>query len=213
MPVFRLNDEMIFPRPQLAEPDGLLAVGGDLSVERLLLAYSYGIFPWFNEGDEIMWWCPHERWIIRPKEIHISHSMKKFMRKHKVDVILNRDFRDTMHRCRLKREFAEGTWITDDMEKAYYRLHRIGAAMSVESYFDGELAGGLYGECIGRSFIGESMFTEIENGSKAALIGLANILAENDFNMIDCQLHTDHLESMGAEMISYDEYMKLLRTV
>ena len=210
MPVFRLEDEIIFPDPRLAEPEGLLAVGGELSVERLLLAYSNGIFPWYNEGEEIMWWCPHERFIIKPADIHISHSLRKYIRKHKVDIMYDRDFADTMHRCRMKREFKEGTWIHDDMENAYRALHDKGYAMSVEAYVDKELAGGLYGVVIGRCFFGESMFSDRENGSKLALIGLANLLHDNDFNFIDCQFHTDHLESMGGIRISYEEFMSML---
>lgn len=211
MAVYGLDEEEIwFPDPTLAEDDGLLAVGGDLSVDRLLLAYSNGIFPWYNEGDPIMWWCPKERFIIRPSQIHISHSMKKFMKKHSVRIQLNRDFADTMHRCRTKREFKEGTWITDDMEAAYLKLHENDFAVSVESYIDDELAGGLYGVCLDRCFFGESMFSDMENGSKVALILLAELLEENDFVMIDCQFHTNHLESMGGERISWKEYTELL---
>jgi len=211
MPVFKLNEnEIVFPAPRLAEDDGLLAIGGDLSVDRLLLAYTNGIFPWYDKDDPIMWWCPKERFIIRPEEIHVSHSMKKFMKKHQIEVILNRDFADTMHRCRLKREFAEGTWITDDMETAYQRLHKAGFAASVEAYTDGELAGGLYGVVIGRCFFGESMFSDKVNGSKIALIALAHYLEDKGFLMIDCQFHTDHLESMGGVRIGYDEYKELI---
>ena len=211
MAVYQLDEnEIYFPKPELAEEDGLLAVGGDLSVERLLLAYSHGIFPWYNADQPIMWWCPHERFIIRPDKIHVSHSLRKFMKKHKVDIMYNRDFADTMHRCRMKREFAEGTWIHDDMEKAYGALFHKGYAMSVEAYTDGELAGGLYGVIIGRCFYGESMFSDKENGSKLALVGLASLLADNNFVFIDCQFHTNHLESMGGERISYKEYMNLI---
>ena len=211
MPVFALNEnEISFPLPQLAEDDGLLAVGGDLSRERLVLAYSNGIFPWYNEGQPIMWWCPKERYIIRPGNVHISHSMKKFMRKHDIRVEVNRDFSDTMHRCRIKREFAEGTWITTDMEKAYADLAAKNLALSVDAFIDGELAGGLYGVSLGRCFFGESMFSDMENGSKLALIGLSQILAENGYVFIDCQFHTDHLESMGGERITYQEYKELL---
>ena len=211
MPVFALNEnEISFPLPQLAEDDGLLAVGGDLSRERLVLAYSNGIFPWYNEGQPIMWWCPRERYIIRPGNVHISHSMKKFMRKHDIRVEVNRDFSDTMHRCRIKREFAEGTWITTDMENAYADLAANNLALSVDAFIDGELAGGLYGVSLGRCFFGESMFSDMENGSKLALIGLSQILAENGYVFIDCQFHTDHLESMGGERITYQEYKELL---
>ena len=211
MPVFRLaKNSTEFPDPKLAEDDGLLAVGGDLSVKRLIWAYYNGIFPWYSKGDPILWWCPKERFIIRPSEIHVSHSMKKYMRKHSIEAIMNRDFADTMHRCRLKREFNEGTWITDEMEQAYYELYKMGSAASIEAYADGELAGGLYGVIIGRCFFGESMFSDKENGSKIALISLARYLEQKNFLMIDCQLHTDHLESMGGVRISYDEYRNLI---
>lgn len=210
MPVYRLDEEIDFPLPELAEEDGLLAVGGDLSVERLVLAYSNGIFPWYNDDQPILWWCPKERYVIRPENIHVSHSMKKFMNKHDVAIKINRDFADTMHRCRLKRK-QEGTWITDDMEEAYYRLHKAKFAVSVESYIDGELAGGLYGVSMGNVFCGESMFTDIENGSKIALILLAHTLERLGYKLIDCQFHTDHLESMGGETISYEEYMKIMK--
>ena len=212
MSVYRLQKGVLgFPDPTLAEEDGLLAVDGDLSVDMLLLAYSQGIFPWYNEGDPVLWWCPHERFIIRPQNIHISKSMKKFMRQHGTCVRINRDFADTMHRCRTKREFREGTWITDDMERAYGELHKAGFAASVEAYIDSELAGGLYGVCIGRCFFGESMFSDMENGSKVALIYLAQLLAERGGVMIDCQFRTDHLASMGGESISYEEYTELLK--
>lgn len=211
MPVYELDDENIsFPNPKLAEEDGLLAIGGDLSVDRLVHAYSNGIFPWFNQGEPILWWCPQERFIIKPSEIHVSKSMKKFFKKHEIGLQLDRDFQNTMHRCRTKREFKEGTWITDDMEVAYYNLYLNGFAHSVEAYVDRELAGGLYGVCLGRCFFGESMFSDQPNGSKIALILLAELLEANNFEMIDCQFHTPHLESMGGIAISYDEYRKLL---
>lgn len=212
MPIFRLNEsEVSFPNPTLAQENGLLAVGGDLSVERLLLAYMHGIFPWYEPGDEIMWWCPKERFVIFPKEIHVSHSMKKYMKKHMLQVRLNRDFADTMHRCRIKREFQEGTWISDEMEEAYHRLHEAGYAVSVEVFEDGELAGGFYGVSIGRCFFGESMFSEKENGSKTALIVFARLLEQNNFLFIDCQFHTKHLESMGGRYISWEEYDAMLQ--
>lgn len=211
MPVYMLDKDTIsFPHPTLARRDGLLAVGGDLSVERLLLAYTHGIFPWFEPGEEILWWCPKERFVIFPEEIHISRSMKKYTRSHELKVVLNRDFADTMHRCRIKREFAEGTWISDEMEEAYLRLHKEGYALSLEVFEDGNLAGGLYGVSIGRCFFGESMFSERKNGSKAALIALANILLENRFLLIDCQFHTEHLESMGGRFISWEAYEQML---
>ena len=210
--VFKLpENRIVFPDPTLADDDGLLAIGGDLSVERLVLAYSNGIFPWYNEGDPIMWWCPHERFIIRPGNIHISHSLIKYMKKHDVKMAVNRDFPDTMHRCRMKRENAEGTWITDDMEKAYAEMNRNGYAMAVESLVDGEVAGGLYGVVLGNNFFGESMYSDRENGSKLALVLLAQSLKEKGFNMIDCQFHTDFLESMGGEYITYEEYRSYIQ--
>lgn len=211
MPVFQLSkEEIAFPDPTLARDDGLLAVGGDLSVERLLLAYTHGIFPWYNPGEESLWWCPKERFVIFPKEIHISHSMRKYMKKHELKVIMNRDFADTMHRCRIKREFDEGTWISDEMEEAYHRLHQKGFAVSVEVFEDDVLAGGFYGVSIGKCFFGESMFSEKENGSKTALIAFAQLLEQNGFLFIDCQFHTEHLESMGGRYISWEEYDRML---
>lgn len=212
MPVYRLNpNEISFPDPTLACENGLLAVGGDLCVERLLLAYTHGIFPWYEPGEEILWWCPRRRFVIIPEEIHVSRSMSKYFRKHVYTFQANRDFADTMHRCRTKREFAEGTWITDEMEEAYGRLNREGYALSLEAFEENVLAGGLYGVIIGRCFFGESMFSERENGSKAALIALARMLRQNGFLMIDCQFHTPHLESMGGKYISFDEYDRILR--
>ena len=211
MPVYRLNEkEIYFPSPAYARPDGLLAVGGDLCMERLLLAYTHGIFPWYNPGEEILWWCPRERFVIFPKEVHVSRSMKKYMKKHELKVMLNRDFADTMHRCRVKREFEEGTWISNEMEEAYFRLHQAGYAVSVEVLEDGVLAGGLYGVSVGRCFFGESMFSERENGSKTALIAFARFLVQNRFLFIDCQFHTEHLESMDGRYISFEEYDRML---
>ncbi len=212
MPVFRLDGDRIeFPHPTLARADGLLAVGGDLCVERLLLAYTHGIFPWYNPGEEILWWCPKERFVIFPEEIHVSRSMRKYMKKHSLKVVLNRDFADTMHRCRIKREFDDGTWITDEMEEAYSKLHKEGYAVSVEVYEDEMLAGGLYGVSIGRCFFGESMYSDKENGSKTALIAFAQLLEQQEFLFIDCQFHTEHLEQMGGRYISWETYDKMLQ--
>ena len=211
MSVFYLDkNEIFFPDPTLADDNGLLAVGGDLSVERLVLAYSNGIFPWYDKGDPVLWWCPKKRFIIVPKDIHVSHSMKKYMRKHEISYSLNRDFALTMHRCRIKREFQEGTWIDDSMEEAYYALWEKRLALCLESRVDGKLAEGLYGVC----FFGGSMYSEMENGSKLALIMLAELLDHQSgpigFLMIDCRFYTKHLESMGGREISWKEYRKLL---
>ncbi len=209
--VFKLDENRIaFPDPTLADDDGLLAVGGDLCIDRLLLAYSHGIFPWYGPDQPIMWWCPKKRFVIRPEKIHISHSLSKYMRKHDVEAVIERDFSDTMHRCRVKRESNVGTWITDEMEEAYAALNREGYAMAVESKVDGVIAGGLYGVVIGKNFFGESMYSDHENGSKLALVMLAGLLNKAGTPMIDCQFHTDFLESMGGEYISYEEYMENL---
>lgn len=211
MAVYLLDkDKVTFPNPALADEDGLLAVGGDLSMERLLLAYSHGIFPWYNPGEEILWWCPKERFVIFPEEIHISRSMKKYLNKHEIRMAINRDFKDTVRRCRAKREENEGTWISDEIEDAYEKLHKEGFAVSVEVFEDGELAGGFYGVSIGRCFFGESMFSEKENGSKTALIAFSDYVRKLGVLFIDCQFRTDHLESMGGRYISWKEYDEML---
>ncbi|MDY2628094.1 MAG: leucyl/phenylalanyl-tRNA--protein transferase [Lachnospiraceae bacterium] len=207
MAVYLLDEDIWFPPPEGADEDGLLAVGGDLRPERLLLAYSNGIFPWFNEDVEILWWCPKKRFVIIPGEIRVSKSMKKFMKKTDLRVTVNRDFSGVIHNCRKLREGKEGTWITDGMEDAYNNLHRLGFAASVEVYDGENLAGGLYGVVLGRCFFGESMFSLVPNASKLALISLSGYLQQLGFYMIDCQFHTDHLESMGGRFISYEEYM------
>lgn len=211
MGVYLLNKEIIsFPNPMLAEEDGLLAIGGDLSVERLLLAYTHGIFPWYNPEEEILWWCPKERFVIFPDEIHVSKSMKKYFRKHTITLAINRDFKDTMRRCRLKREENEGTWISDEIEEAYYKLFLEGFAVSIEAFEDGELAGGFYGVAVGKCFFGESMFSEKANGSKTALIAFSNYIRTRGILFIDCQFRTDHLATMGGRYISWEEYDEML---
>ncbi len=210
MAVYLLDEDIWFPPPAGAEEDGLLAVGGDLSAQRLLLAYSNGIFPWFNEDTEILWWCPKKRFVIFPKEIQISRSMKKFMKKTNLTVTMNRDFDGVIESCRKLREENEGTWITDGMEHAYKALHELGYAASVEVYDGEHLVGGLYGVVIGRCFFGESMFSLVPNASKLALICLAKRLQELGFYFIDCQFHTEHLERMGGRYISYEEYMQYM---
>lgn len=207
MAVYLLDDEIWFPPPEGAEENGLLAVGGDLEPRRLILAYSNGIFPWFDQDEEILWWCPHERFVIFPEEIRISKSMKKMMRRTSLEVTLNHDFDGVIENCRRLRENREGTWITDGMEVAYKELHRMGYAASAEVWDGKQLVGGLYGVVLGRCFFGESMFSLVSNASKLALIRLSQYLQRLGFYMIDCQFHTDHLESMGGRFISYGEYM------
>ena len=213
MGVYLLSEQEVwFPDPTLAEEDGLLAVGGDLSVKRLILAYMHGIFPWYDPSEEILWWCPKERFVIFPKEIVISRSMRKFLRSTDLTIYLNRDFKGTIHQCRLRWEMhKDGTWISDNMEAAYNHLYDKGYAMSVEVYQRGEMVGGLYGVIIGKCFFGESMFSKVKNASKVALISLAKLLEQKHGVFIDCQFRTEHLASMGGRYISFDEYTELMK--
>ena len=207
--IYRLDERLIFPNPYGGEPDGLIAVGGDLSTERLLLAYGHGIFPWFSFRDsDIMWFCPLQRFVIFPSEIHVSHSMRTLMRKNKYEMRYNTDFEQTIRHCSELRIDEKGAWLGEDMIAAYTQLHRLGHAMSVEVWEGDRMVGGLYGVIHGRSFIGESMFSLVPSASKLALISLARRMEENHLGIIDCQLETPHLRSMGARFIPYDEYMK-----
>jgi leucyl/phenylalanyl-tRNA--protein transferase len=206
--VFRLNKELVFPDPSLAEPDGLLAIGGDLSPERLLLAYNNAIFPWPVEGQPLLWFSPHERFVLFPSKLSVSTSMRKLLRKHVFEITTNNAFQEVIRACaKTKRKKQRGTWITADMEEAYTRLHLLGAAHSVETWLGGKLAGGMYGVDCGRVFCGESMFSLENNASKVALI---SFVENNQYALIDCQVHTAHLESLGAEMISRGEYLRYL---
>lgn len=203
-----LADDPAFPDPALAEEDGLLAIGGDLSIERLLIAYSNGIFPWFSEGDPILWYSPHERCVIYPDKIKISKSMKQVLKQGIFKVTLNQAFKEVILNCAtMPRKGQDGTWITTEMQEAYLRLHQNGYAHSVEVWQDDKLVGGLYGLKINRVFCGESMFSQVSNASKTALI----FLSELNIDLIDCQLPNDHLMSLGAEMISRESYMAVLQ--
>lgn len=206
---FQLPDhEMVFPDPTLAEEDGLLAIGGDLSMERLLLAYSSGIFPWFSEGEPILWYSPHQRCVIYPSRIVVSKSMKKIMRDEVFTITLNTAFEDVILNCaKTPRKGQDGTWITDEMQAAYINLYQNGYAHSVEVWQNEQLVGGLYGLKVNRVFCGESMFSKVSNASKAALIYLSKL----NIDLIDCQLPNDHLMSLGAEMIERNVYMKILQ--
>ena len=212
--VFELNEELIFPEPHLGEPDGLLAVGGDLSVDRLLLAYSHGIFPWYAfRQPDILWYCPMQRFVIFPDEIHVSHSMRTLIRKNHYRMSINENFPEVIRQCSINggRDEMEGAWLGADMIEAYTELHRQGFAASVEVWEDEHLVGGLYGVNIGRAFFGESMFSLVPSGSKLALIHLADFMREHNGTIIDCQFETPHLRSMGGRFISYEEYMNHLK--
>lgn len=212
MPVYKLSKgSNLFPPPALADYDGLLAYGGDLSVERLLNAYSNGIFPWYNPGEEILWWSPQQRFVIFPKEVHVSRSMRKIIKKGELRTEINTDFSQIIGNCKKTREGE--TWIADEMEAAYTALFFAGNAMCVGVYAEKlsaeELVGGLYGVAIGKCFFGESMFSKVANASKLALIRLCEEL--ENFAFIDCQFHTPHLESIGGRYVSWKEYRQLLR--
>ena len=209
--VFRLDDELWFPDPHLADDDGCLAVGGDLSIDRLLLAYQHGIFPWYAfRHDEPIWYCPKKRFVIYPDEIHISHSMRTLMRKNIYTVTFNKDFEGVIANCGGLRIDEEYAWLGPDMTAAYTELHNQGFALSVEVWEKERLVGGLYGVNIGSAFFGESMFSLVPSASKLALISLAQIMQECGGSLIDCQFETPHLKSMGGRYIDYDEYMKII---
>lgn len=209
--VFQLTDDLIFPDPYLGEPDGLIAVGGDYSTDRLLLAYHNGIFPWSAfRNEQKLWFCPLQRFVIFPNEIHISHSMRSLIRRQRYDITINRDFNGVIHNCGNLRREQDGAWLGDEIIEAYTRLHRLGWASSVEVWDAQKLVGGLYGVAIGNCFIGESMFSLVPSASKLALIALARWMEANGGTMIDCQLETPHLKSMGGRFIPYDQYMKIL---
>ena len=195
----------------LSSPNGLLAAGGDLSAARLLDAYRQGIFPWYNEGEPILWWSPDPRTVFIPGQFKVSTSLNKVLRKHQYEVTLDRDFEQVMRCCAAPRDGANGTWISEDIIAAYCELHRIGHAHSVEIYKNGELAGGVYGVSLGRMFYGESMFSHVSNGSKIALAYLAKQLARWQFGMIDCQMSTPHLTSLGAQEISRSKFIERLQ--
>lgn len=210
------KNPVFFPDPHLADDDGLLCVGGDLCLERLLLAYEHGIFPWFSwrDCDEPQWFCPQQRFVLFPSEIHVSHSMRNLINKDNYRVSINEEFDGVISGCATAqhRDMLEGAWLSPDIIHAYTQLHHLGYAASVETWNRaGKLVGGLYGVTINGCFIGESMFSLEPSASKLALIGLARELQRQSWKMIDCQLETPHLKSMGARYISYDEYMKILQ--
>lgn len=208
--IFRLDDQQIlFPDPNLAEVDGLLAVGGDLRTERLLLGYANGIFPWYSEDTPILWYAPHERFVLYPEEIKISKSMAKVMERGNFKITFNQSFAQVIHNCAsIDRKDQDGTWIVDDMQEAYINLHHQGFVHSIEVWQNEELVGGLYGVLVGKIFCGESMFSKVSNASKAALIFLCQ---QFDLELVDCQIHSEHLEYMGAKLIDSKIFYNLLR--
>lgn len=215
MAVFQLDNELWFPDPHLGEDDGLVAVGGDLSVDRLLLAYSNGFFPWysFSHNKEPLWFCPLQRFVIFPNEIHVSHSMQQLLKKYELKPTINKDFDGVIRGCATaqNRNKEEGAWLGPNIIEAYTELHRQGFAASVEVWKDEQLVGGLYGVNLGKAFFGESMFSLVPNASKVALIHLAQMCEIFGGVLIDCQFETPHLRSMGGRYISYEEYLRIIR--
>ncbi|OYX92376.1 MAG: leucyl/phenylalanyl-tRNA--protein transferase [Sphingobacteriia bacterium 35-40-5] len=205
------EDKIWFPAPELADADGLLAIGGDLSTKRLLLAYRNGIFPWFSEGDPILWYAPQERFVLFPEKLKVSSSMLKILRSGSFRITYDQAFTRVINACANSiRKDQMGTWITDTMMSAYIQLHNLGYAHSVEVWENDLLVGGLYGVQINHVFCGESMFSNVSNASKAALISLCQ---HKNFKLIDCQVYTSHLESMGADFISLEEYRVFLNDI
>ena len=209
MPVFTLSKRLSFPPPHLAIKEGLLAVGGDLSTERLLLAYRCGIFPWYGPGEPILWWSPDPRLVLYPDELRISRSLRRIIRKNIFHITFDGAFDKVIQACaEAKRSSGEGTWITEEMKKAYFGLHRQGYAHSVEAWQDGQLVGGLYGIGIGRAFFGESMFSRVSNASKVAFVALVENLKRLTFVLIDCQVKTDHLMRFGAREVRRKHFLE-----
>ena len=207
--MYLLTDKIEFPEVNLASSDGLLAYGGDLSVDRLILAYSKGIFPWYEKGEPILWWSPDPRYILYPDELKVSKSLKKTIKNNEFKITKNKAFRDVMESCaQTKRKGQRGTWITSEMMESYCQLHKLGLAISVEVWQNNNLVGGLYGIDLNNGiFCGESMFSLVSNASK---VGFVTFVERSNYKLIDCQLHTNHLESFGAKHISRDSFIKLL---
>ncbi len=212
MQLWTLEKDIWFPPPTEALADGLLAIGGGLEPERLLLAYRSGIFPWYNEGDPPLWWSPDPRFVLHLERLKVSHSMSAILKKNTFEYRFNTAFRDVIEACAsVRRNYGAGTWISPEMMAAYTRLHELGFAYSAESWQDGKLVGGLYGIRIRRIFFGESMFSHVSNASKAAFVRLVHALKEDGVRLIDCQMPTPHLESLGAEPMPRAEFLTLLR--
>jgi leucyl/phenylalanyl-tRNA--protein transferase len=208
-----LSDALYFPPVSTASTEGILAVGGNLSSERLLLAYKSGIFPWFNPGEPILWWAPKSRMVLYFDELVVSKSMRNVLNRNDFKVTFNQDFRAVISNCSsINREGQQGTWISQEMIEAYCKLNELGISKSVEVWQDNELVGGLYGVDLGTIFSGESMFSKVSNASKVAFIALANLLKNENYKLLDCQVYNEHLESLGCREIDRDYFMELLNS-
>lgn len=210
MPLFALDESLKFPPVHLAEPDGLLALGGDLSPERLLLAYKSGIFPWY-EGNDILWWCPDPRFVLFPDELKINKALKPLLKRNEFDFTINKAFKEVINHCKeIKRPGQDGTWITDEVENAYFKLHELGYAHSAEVWKDDQLVGGLYGIRLGKVFFGESMFSKVSHASRYAFTRYVQFLKDENVELIDCQVYTEYLETFGARMINREDFVNQL---
>ena len=209
--MYLLSSDLVFPPVQLADQDGVLAIGGDLSTERLLLAYKSGIFPWYNQGEPIIWYSPNPRMVLFPENLKISKSMSQVIRKGEFTITFNQHFSEVISNCKnVYRQGQGGTWITNEMQLAYMQLHKKGIAKSVEVWLNNELVGGLYGIDLGHIFCGESMFSKVNNASKIAFVYLVQKLEKENYQLIDCQVYNNHLASLGAEEITRNEFLKFL---
>jgi len=209
--MYLLTNDLYFPPIEQTLPEGILAIGGDLSSERLLMAYRNGIFPWFEDDQPILWWSPDPRMVLFPKELVVSKSMRNILNRNIFKVTFNQGFRHVISNCKqILRDGQNGTWITNEMIEAYCRLHELGFAQSIEVWRDDELVGGLYGIDLGHIFCGESMFSKVSNASKVAFIALVNHLKSHQYQLLDCQVYNEHLESLGAREIPRAEFMAIL---
>lgn len=211
--MYFLTKDLYFPPVEEASYEGILAIGGDLSIERLLLAYHNGIFPWFNEDEPILWWAPSERMVVAPAIYKVSKSIRNLLNQNKFRITFNQNFSDVIAGCQqVERIGQDGTWISKDIIESYTKLHEMGIAKSVEVWQNEELVGGLYGIDLGHVFCGESMFSKLPNASKIAFVTLIQYLKENNYKLLDCQVHNDHLEKLGAIEISRETFMKILKS-
>ena len=207
-----LNDDLIFPSVEMATDEGIIAIGGDLGIERLLLAYRSGIFPWYNEDEPIVWWSPIPRFVLFPDKLKVTKSMQSVLNNGTFRFTINRAFNTVLQNCKsITRKDQEGTWITPEVQTAYTQLHELGYAHSAEAWMNGELVGGLYGIKLGNVFFGESMFSKVSNASKFAFINYVRHLQKENIALIDCQVYTAHLESLGAKMIKREVFIDLLK--
>lgn len=207
-----LTDKLWFPPVEQSVADGLLAIGGDLSTERLLLAYRSGIFPWYNDDEPPLWWSPDPRFVLLPEELYVSKSMQQLFNRRSFKITMNKAFTEVIRNCgRQKRKGQNGTWVTAEIEEAYTQLHKLGYAVSVEAWKDHELVGGLYGIRMGKLFFGESMFAKVSNASKYAFIAFVQHLQKEGVVLIDCQVYTEHLESLGARMIERTKFIEIVK--